>query len=197
MSILSDDSDIGAMARLREGEDLALNEIMERWQRRITSYLLRFTGDEMVALDLAQETFVRVYQSRERYRPTGEFSTWLFAIAANLARQHFRWKRRHPTLSMDEARNDGDDPPLKDRLASEAANPSEETLSNERAGAVREAVLALPEDLRQAVILFEYENMSYERIAAVAGCSKKAIETRLYRARSILREKLQHLLKAI
>ncbi|HVE15300.1 MAG TPA: sigma factor, partial [Chthoniobacterales bacterium] len=77
------DADHAAMARLRDGDDPALNEIMDRWQRRVTSFLLRMTGNEAVALDLAQETFVRVYQSRERFQPRGEFSTWLFTIAAN------------------------------------------------------------------------------------------------------------------
>jgi RNA polymerase sigma-70 factor, ECF subfamily len=91
MTTFPEDADSSAMRRLREGEDLALNEIMERWQRRVTSYLLRFTGNETVAIDLAQETFVRVYQSRERYRPQAKFSTWLFAIASNLAREHLRW----------------------------------------------------------------------------------------------------------
>ncbi|CAN5750095.1 sigma-70 family RNA polymerase sigma factor [soil metagenome] len=182
--------DFAAMTRLREGEDLALNEIMDRWQRRLTSYLLRFTGNETVAIDLAQETFVRVYQSRERYRPAGEFSTWLFAIATNLARQHFRWTRRHPAVSMDETRDDGADPPLKDRMASSGASPDEAALASERASAVRTAVAALPEDLRQVVVLSEYEDLSHAQIARVAGCTPKAVETRLYRARAILRERL-------
>ena len=69
MTAFPEDADSLAMLRLREGEDLALNEIMERWQRRVTSYLLRLTRSETVAVDLAQETFVRVYQSRTRYRP--------------------------------------------------------------------------------------------------------------------------------
>lgn len=79
MSALPVDADIAAMRRLRDGDDLALNEIMDRWQRRLTSYLLRAIGNETVAIDLAQETFVRVYQSRDKYLPKGQFSTWLFA----------------------------------------------------------------------------------------------------------------------
>lgn len=182
------DADIFAMRRLRDGEDRALNEIMDRWQRRVTSYLLRSVGNETVAIDLAQETFVRVYQNRERYRPKGEFSTWLFAIATNLLRQHFRWLKRHPTVSMDAGEAGRDDPPLSERLPVENDDPVEK---DERAEIVRRAVLALPPDLREAVILFEYEDMSHEQIAGIAGCSKKAVETRLYRARSLLREKLR------
>jgi RNA polymerase sigma-70 factor, ECF subfamily len=70
MSGLHEDPDVFSMFRLREGEDLALNEIMDRWQRRLTSYLLRLTSSEAVAVDLAQETFVRVYQNRARYCPS-------------------------------------------------------------------------------------------------------------------------------
>ena len=100
MSDPQEDPDVRAMSRLREGEDLALDEIMDRWQGRLMSYLFRLTGTETVAIDLAQDTFVRVYQHRERYRATGAFSSWLFAIATNLARQHTRWKMRHHSISM-------------------------------------------------------------------------------------------------
>ncbi|MBN8707946.1 MAG: sigma-70 family RNA polymerase sigma factor [Verrucomicrobia bacterium] len=177
------------MRRLREGDDLALNEIMDRWQRRLTSYLLRAIGNETVAVDLAQETFVRVYQSREKYQPKGEFSTWLFAIATNLLRQHFRWLKRHPTVSMDSVEPGCDDPPLSAHLPAEDSNNVER---DERARIVKDAVTALPPELREAVLLFEYEDLSHEQISKIAGCSKKAVETRLYRARALLREKLRH-----
>jgi RNA polymerase sigma-70 factor (ECF subfamily) len=190
MTAFPEDADISAMRRLREGEDLALNEIMERWHRRVTSYLLRFTGNETVAIDLAQETFVRVYQSRKRYRPEAKFSTWLFAIASNLAREHFRWLKRHPTASLNEA--DEAERPLSERVAADGLNPSEAAENIEQTRAVRDAVMSLPNDLREAVVLFEYEDMSHEQISAIVGCSRKAVETRLYRARGILRERLKH-----
>jgi RNA polymerase sigma-70 factor, ECF subfamily len=192
MTTFPEDADSSAMRRLREGEDLALNEIMERWQRRVTSYLLRFTGNEAVAIDLAQETFVRIYQSRERYRPVAKFSTWLFAIASNLAREHLRWVRRHPTSSLNEADESNSECPMSERVAADGLNPSEAADSDEQTKAVREAVSSLPHDLREAVVLFEYEDMSHERISEITGCSRKAVETRLYRARGILRERLKH-----
>ena len=178
------------MLRLRDGEDLALNEIIDRWQRRLTSYLLRLTGSEAVALDLAQETFVRVYQNRARYRPTGAFSTWLFAIASNLARHHIRWRMRHPSISID-----AEQPAIAEALSASDPDPSARLENNERANAVREAISRLPPDLREAVILFEYEDMSYDQIAKIQGCSVKAVETRLYRARGTLREKLDRWLR--
>lgn len=189
MTTFAEDTDWAAMRRLRGGEELALNEIIERWQRRVTSYLLRLTASETVAIDLAQETFVRVYQSRERYRPSAKFSTWLFTIASNLAREHFRWLKRHPTASLNTA--DEAARPLSERIAAEGLDPSEAVENVEQTTAVREAVMSLPNDLREAVVLFEYEDMSYEQISAITGCSRKAVETRLYRARGILRERLK------
>jgi RNA polymerase sigma-70 factor, ECF subfamily len=191
MTPFAQDADSSAMRRLREGKDLALNEIMERWQRRVTSYLLRFTGNETVATDLAQETFVRVYQARERYRPTAKFSTWLFAIASNLAREHLRWLRRHPTASLNEVSESTSERPLSETVAADGLNPSESADSREQTRAVREAIMSLPNDLREAIVLFEYEDMSHEQISRITGSSKKAVETRLYRARGILRERLK------
>jgi len=187
------DADHAAMARLRDGDDPALNEIMDRWQRRVTSFLLRMTGNEAVALDLAQETFVRVYQSRERFQPRGEFSTWLFTIAANLGRQHFRWQGRHPAVSLDAAGED--DRAMVDRLPAGDRDPREQAEAMERAEAVRNAVLALPHELREVVVLSEYEGLSHQQIAGIAGCTPKAVETRLYRARALLRERLGGFLK--
>ena len=191
MTTFPEDADSSAMRRLREGEDLALNEIMERWQRRVTSYLLRFIGNETAAIDLTQETFVRVYQSRERYRPVAKFSTWLFAIASNLAREHLRWLRRHPTASLNETDESDSERPLSERVAADGLNPSEAADSGEQRRAVREAVMSLPNDLREAIVLFEYEDMSHEQISQITSSSKKAVETRLYRARGILRERLK------
>ncbi len=185
--MIAADPDVEAMARLQGGDDLALNEIMERWQRPLTGFLLRMVGEEAAAVDLAQETFVRACQASGRYRPAGKFSTWLFAIAANLARQHLRWQRRHPTVSMDA----DSDSPLSDKIASPAESPDQCALRDERATLVQKAVGELPPDLREALILFEYENMSHAEIAGVVGSSSKAIETRLYRARALLREKLR------
>ena len=141
MSEPQEDPDVRAMSRLREGEDLALDEIMDRWQGRLMSYLFRLTGNETVAIDLAQETFVRVYQHRERYRATGAFSSWLFAIATNLARHHIRWKMRHHSISMD-ARS-GERPHGVEALPAPDPGPGDHLENEERANAVREAVSQL------------------------------------------------------
>ena len=189
------DADAHAMERLRDGDDLALNELMTRWQEPLTRFLIRYTGSEPDALDLAQDAFVRVYEARARYDARGNFSTWLYTIAGNLCRNHARYKTRHPALSLDAALSPDGDTTLGEQLPSDAATPAASADEMERAAAVRDAIAALPDEQRTATILFEYEDQSHAEIAAVLGCSAKAVETRLYRARQTLRERLERWLK--
>src|SRR5258707_13943695 len=88
------DPDAELMLRLKNGEDWILNELMTRWQQPLVGFIYRYIGRETEALDLAQETFVRVYETRFRYTVRGKFSTWLFAIAANLCRNYLRRRQR-------------------------------------------------------------------------------------------------------
>ena len=185
----SDEADAMAMTRLRGGDDLALNELMARWQQPLVNYLARFCGSEAGALDLAEETFVRVYEARGRYDARGKFATWLYTIAGNLARNAHRWQQRHPTVSL-ETPTDDNGGTLGASLPDAAAAPDASAQKSERARAVRAAIAELPEDQRAIVLLSEYEDRSHADIAAVLGCTAKAVETRLYRARQTLREKL-------
>ena len=90
--------DIDCMRRLGEGDDLALNDLMRRWKKPLVTFCLRYTGNVTDAQEIAQETFVKVYGARHRYRPTAAFSTWLFTIATNLCRARARWRSRHPEV---------------------------------------------------------------------------------------------------
>lgn len=179
--------DAAAMQRLAAGEDLALNDIMRRWQDRVASFLLRMTGDHAAAFDLAQETFVRLYQGRARYKPAASFSSYLFTIAANLARNFHRWKTRHPAVATELTDDDPASPVSAD------PPPDEALAQSETSRAVQAAVQDLPHDLRETLVLFTYHDLGYQQIGAVVGCSPKAVETRLYRARQLLKEKLKHL----
>ena len=181
------DSDL--MLRLQAGEDCALNQLMTRWQTPLVQFVFRYIGNREEAIDLAQETFVRVYQNRHSYRPKSKFSSWLFTIASNLCRNYKRWEHRHPTVSIS---SDGDTPgDGADRYPSAEKTPHEAAAQNDMATKVRESIQSLPHDLKTVVLLFEYEDLSYDEIAGVLSCSAKAVETRLYRARKILQEKLQ------
>ena len=190
-SAAGDAQDNALMHRLQAGDDLALTALMNRWQQPLVTFLYRSTDNHADAVDLAQETFVRLYESRQRYQPRGRFSTWLFTIAVNLARNHARWRARHPAEPLP----DGADVAESLTSGREIADPSavsaaQQLAAGELAEAVREAIHSLPPELKTAVLLYEYEDFSYQQIAEVEACSVKAVETRLYRARELLRRKL-------
>jgi RNA polymerase sigma-70 factor (ECF subfamily) len=175
------------MERLAGGHDAALNELMERHAGPVYQFLFRMLGDEDEANDLAQETFARVYRNRDRYNG-GKFTTWLYTIASNLAKNEYRRRGRHPNVSLETENDEGGT--IGETLPAPGAGPSEQAQSSERDVAVRRAVDALPEELREAVVLCEWEDMSVADAATVLNTTKKAVESRLYRARQKLREHL-------
>lgn len=177
------------MARLAEGHAAALNDLMGRHARRVFQFLYRMLGNEDDANDLAQESFVRVFQHCTRFRAEARFSTWLYTIAGNLARNHHRWRARHPNVPLD-APGDHGGPSLGEALPAAEASPGEAAVNAERSAAVRRAVEALPDDLREAVILCEWQDLPVGEAAVVLHTTPKAVESRLYRARQRLREQL-------
>jgi RNA polymerase sigma-70 factor (ECF subfamily) len=191
-AVPDEEQDREDMRHLKEGHEPALNSLMGRHAERLFHYLLRQVQNDSDATDLAQETFVRVFQARERFNPEQKFTTWMYAIATNLVRDRFRWQKRHPQISLHAETDDGG--AMVDRLVDKSAAPDEQMAAEERAGQVREAVASLPEDLRNALILSEYEQLSHAEVGAVLNCTAKAVETRLYRARIQLRERLGKLL---
>lgn len=167
------------MRRLQGGDTSALDPLMERWQLRLRSYLMRHGLSDADACDLAQETFLRVFRHAARFDPRRTFSTWMFQIALNLLRDQARRLQRRPTVPWETSPE-----------ASSDSTPRSITADAEAAVAVRDAVLALPLALREIVILAEYEHRPQAEIAEIVGISQKAVETRLYRARAKLRTAL-------
>jgi len=176
-------ADMAAMERLREGNDTALNELMDRWRKPILAYLYRTVGNYETAADLSQEVFVRLYRSRKKYRTSGSFPAFIFTIASNLTKNHFRWKKRHPETELNDKIVAGIG------VAPEGTveiDPAQSLEKNEAAVVVRGAVQRLPEKLRNAVVLFHFNDLSHVEIAAILRCSEKTVETRLYRGRKLL-----------
>ena len=186
----ADARDRADMEQLQAGRAAALNDLMDRHAAPLFHFLHRLTGNEDDANDLAQETFVRVFKAKDSFRLDQKFSTWLFAIAANLARNHFRWRGRHPQVSL-EAESAETEQTLGGTLPSNLPSPREAALAGECARAVRSAVAALPPDLREALVLCEWEECSVAAAAEILKTTPKAVESRLYRARQSLRARLQ------
>ena len=182
------DPDAELMLRLKDGEDLMLNELMARWQQPLVAFIYRYISHQADALDLAQETFVRVYQARSRYTARAKFASWLFAIAANLCRNYVR-QRERGTGSATESL-DVNSTNTSEWIMSSDDSPDQAVIKSELISSIKEALSQLSHDLKTVILLYEYEDLSYEEISSVLGCSIKAVEMKLYRARKLLRELL-------
>lgn len=190
--ITEHDLDKADMQRLAAGNEAALNDLMERHAEKLFHYLIRCLQNEEDAADAAQESFVRVFQNRAKFDLNQRFSTWLYAIATNLVKDRYRYRTRHPQVSLD-AENDASGGSFRESVPEQRPSPGEALAATERAEIVRIAVGSLPEELRVPLVLSEYEELSHAEIGAILNCSAKAVETRIYRARKQLRTRLQHL----
>ena len=188
-----DDLDRQDMARLASGHDAGLNELMDRHAEKLFHYLCRIVHNETDATELAQESFVKAYQNRAKFDGARKFSTWLYTIATNLARDRLRWRDRRPEISL-EAESPATGHGLHETLPEQCANPGEALVAEERAATVRRAVATLPEKWRVPLALAEYEEKSHAEIGEILNCSAKAVEVRIYKARQQLRQQLASLL---
>ncbi|MBL9199366.1 MAG: sigma-70 family RNA polymerase sigma factor [Opitutaceae bacterium] len=168
------------MRRVQAADEVALSRLMERWELPVKRLLARIVLNATEAEELAQETFVRVWQQRDKFRDGAALRPWIFAIAANLARNRLRWWKRRPVVALD----DWTEVPTHDGGADDSGTRRLERA--ERVKAVRDAIADLPGELRESLVLFEYEQMSYAEIAETVGASPKAIESRIARARGKL-----------
>lgn len=177
--------DARLMERVRRGDEAALGLLMERWERPIKAVIARLVCNAAEAEELAQETFVRVWQQREKFRAGSPFKPWVISIAINLARNRLRWWRRRPHVALEEWTERAD--VGRPKPVAGASRLEDEELAD----AVRDAIAALPLELREAIVLFEYEQLSQQEIAAIVGATPKAVETRIHRAKEKLRVALK------
>jgi RNA polymerase sigma-70 factor (ECF subfamily) len=185
-------TDRASLAALQNGDTMALNRLIARWQRPLVSYAYRYVQNSADANDLVAGVFVRLYQQRTRLRPDTNVAAWLFTALTNLCHNHHRWKRRHPTVPLDPPTRDDGERSRGDfgELPTDRPGPDTLLAQDEASQAVRSAVNELPHDLKVAVLLHHYENLSYREIAEIIHCSERGVETRLYRARQQLKQML-------
>lgn len=190
------DPDVRLMLRVRDDDAGAFEELVRRYEARLVRLMYTIGPRADLAEDLAQETFMRVYRARKRYEAGAKFSTWLFTIAGNVARNAARsLGRRHEVSEIDAPRRE-DAPSGPQLLASTALEasglmPTRQVEGVERAEIVRAAVGSLSERQRMALMLSRFENMSYAEIAETMDLTTKAVKSLLSRARVNLREILQ------
>ncbi|MCA9054092.1 MAG: sigma-70 family RNA polymerase sigma factor [Planctomycetaceae bacterium] len=178
--------------RCLAGDPDAFGSLMHRYQDRLYGTLVHLLGSTQDALDVAQDTFLLAYQNLASFRGDSAFYSWLFRIAHNAA-VSFRRRDRRPTRSVDHQRDVYGDEPVDPRPSTE---PSAEMMTDERRRLVQEALAELPEDYRTVLILKEMDGLRYEEIADMIGCPIGTVRSRIHRARSELKDKLERALKS-
>ena len=193
------DPDWPQVRALQAGDDAALDVLMARHREGLFRFVYRYVRNHETTADLVQETFVRAYFKIGKFQPTAKFVTWLYRIALNLCRDHARSAparaaaRTEPfDLTGEQASSDGSERPLIRREpVSAGQNPAQAAASGEEVKRLQAAIDTLPHDLKTALILSAVENRSQKECAELLGTTPKTVETRVYRARRLLGEKLR------
>ena len=185
-----EDPDLALVQDLQAGKDRALNSLMDRHREGLFRFVLRQVHNEADALELTMETFVRAYFNIGKFRPAARFATWLYRIALNLCRDYLRsraYQYSLQTTSFDAPAEEGADTSL---FLATGRTPDQRADRREELIALEKAISELPEDLRNAFVLSTLEDRQQAKTAELLGISQKAVETRVYRARKLLLEKM-------
>ena len=185
------DPDAALMLRVKRGDRAAFTALVEKWQQPTMNFVFSTLRDETESEDVAQNTFVQVWKSRDRYERTAKFSTWLFTIARNLCLNEIRRRSRHPAESLEEVHAEHDDQPSRQYEDKKMFLATDNVLHSELAKKIEEALAELPENQRTAILLCRQDEVSYEEIAVILGCSLSATKSVIHRGRETLKEKLK------
>jgi len=177
-----DDSQV--VARILAGDSRGFTELVERYQARLLNFVYRTTGDRERAEDLVQETFIRVHRHLHRFDQSKKFSTWVYTIASNLAKNELRNRSRNPLVLFQAIRKnwESDDRPLE--WADDTYRPDDLFRKRHLREIIDSAVSELPEHHRNVFVLRELEGKTYEEIAEITGCNLGTVKSRLNRARN-------------
>jgi len=185
------DPDAALMLRIKRGDRGAFTELVAKYRQPLFNFIYRTLRDETETEDVAQNVFLQVYKSRDRYRRTAKFSTWLFTIARNLCLNELRRRSRHPAESLTETPTENEDQPARQYEDKTIRLPTENALHGELAAKVEQALAELPENQRTAILLCRQDEVSYEEIAEILGCSLSATKSLIHRGRETLKDKLK------
>ena len=186
--------DIELMLRFQDGEESCFEQLVQRHKSKVFNLAYRFLGNYHDAEDLSQRVFIKIYQIKSSYKPQAKFTTWLYTICKNMCLNELRDKKPH-AVSVEENIELQEDTVAMQIADTKNPSPLESVLDNELNQVVKEAVDLLPENQKMAVILYRYEQLSYEEISKIMNCSAKAVKSLLHRAKLNLKEKLEGYVK--
>ncbi|CAN5530099.1 sigma-70 family RNA polymerase sigma factor [soil metagenome] len=185
-------SDHALIEAAKNSDEAAFAEIVRRYRSPITNYLYRFLNDYEEAVDLAQETFVRVYFALERYHTDYAFSTYIYRIATNLAISEIRKRKRRKLISLTGFFQYDNEEEQDFHPTDEKPLPDVGLIENEQSKTIARAIAALPEKYRAPIVLREIEEKTYEEIAQILELGLGTTKSRISRARSLLKKKLKN-----
>jgi RNA polymerase sigma-70 factor (ECF subfamily) len=185
------DPDAALMVLVKQGDSGAFAELVDKYKQPVMNLAYRMLRDATEAEDLAQNVFVQVYKSAQRYQASSKFSTWLFTIARNLCLNEIRRRSRHQADSLDAPHPEKDGQPLRQFEDRRTSSPPEGLLYGELEQKIECGLADLPENQRTAILLCRQEELSYEDIAQVLGCSLSATKSLIHRARETLKQRLK------
>lgn len=190
------DPDAALMLRVKQGDSGAFATLVDRYKQPVMNVAYRMLRDATEAEDLAQNVFVQIHKSAHRYHVSSKFSTWLFTITRNLCLNEIRRRARHPAASLEAPHPDQDDQPLRQFEDRKTASPPDSLLHGELEAKITQALSDLPENQRLAILLCRQEELTYEEIAKVLGCSVSATKSLIHRGRETLKERLKPYLQS-
>jgi RNA polymerase sigma-70 factor (ECF subfamily) len=185
----SQQSDQQLVERVQKGDNRAFDLLVLKYQHKIFSLISRYVRDTNEIQDVAQETFIKAFRALPKFRGDSAFYTWLYRIAINTAKNYLVARRRRPPASdidIDDAEYYDAETPLRS-----IENPENALYGEELKRVVENAISELPEDLRAAVTLREFEGLSYEDIADVMECPVGTVRSRIFRAREAIDKQIQ------
>ncbi|TVQ92628.1 MAG: RNA polymerase sigma factor RpoE [Chromatiaceae bacterium] len=187
------DADQILVERAQQGDKRAFDLLVLKYQQKVAGLIGRYIRNSAEVLDVTQEAFLKAYRALPGFRGESAFYTWLYRIAINTVKNHLVAAGRRPPV-------DDVDAELAEQLdvgarLRETATPERELLTDEIAATVQQALDALPPDLRTAIVLREFEGMSYEEIAAAMECPIGTVRSRIFRAREAIDKRLRPLLE--
>lgn len=176
--------DAGLVTAYLAGEQRAFDELVTRYQTRLLNFVYRTIGDRERGEDLVQEVFVRVYRHLHRFDRSKKFSTWIYTIASNLAKNELRNRARNPLVLFQAIKQNWQDDDRPVQFEDSASRPDDLFRKRHLRELVEDAVSKLPGHHRQVFVLRELEGKSYEEIAEITACNLGTVKSRLNRARN-------------
>lgn len=185
-------SDEDVMELLQGGFDQALQVIVERYELKIQQFIFRYTHDVLDAEDLVQETFLRVYRSRHRYERIAKFSTWLYTIAFNLTKSQF--KRTSKMLTTSIFSQDDDEQDIEKELKTDMESQDTTLELSLCMKYIESALERIPSEFKDAVIMRDIKNLTYEEIVDITGVPMGTVKSRINRGRARLKVLLENII---